>query len=104
MPDQQLRHYALAQDINAGQTFVHGRGGKHWTAMEDADTTNMRRSTRTGDLLVAIPVSFRGTPQGMPLSIPTGQDRPAHQQGKPFMTTAVGADLMFKHNVPDTEP
>lgn len=64
------RHYALAQDLKAGQTFVHGRGGKHWTATEDADTTNMGRSTRTGDPLVAIPVSFRGTPQGMPLSIP----------------------------------
>lgn len=64
------RHYALAQDIKAGQTFVHGRGGKHWTALEDADTTNMRKHARTGELLVAIPVSFRGTPQGMPISIP----------------------------------
>lgn len=63
-------HYVLAQDIKSGQTFVHGRGGKHWTATADASTTDMRRSTRTGDLLVAIPVSFRGTPQGMPLSVP----------------------------------
>ncbi|QDG89093.1 hypothetical protein [Pseudarthrobacter sp. NIBRBAC000502770] len=70
MPDSTAPHYALAQDLKAGQTFVQGRGGKHWTAMEDADTVNMRRSTRTGDLLVAIPVTFRGTPQGMPLSVP----------------------------------
>lgn len=63
-------HYALAQNIKAGQTFVHGRGGKHWTALTDADTTNMRRHARTGELLVAVEVSFRGAPQGMPLGVP----------------------------------
>ena len=66
------RHYVLAQNIKAGQTFVHGRGGKHWTALEDADTSSMRRHPHTRDLLVAVPVSFRGTPQGMPLGIPLG--------------------------------
>lgn len=70
MPEQPPRHYALAQDLKAGQTFVHGRGGKHWTALANASVTDMRRHTRTGELLVAVPVSFRGTPQGMPLSIP----------------------------------
>jgi len=60
--------YALAQDIKAGQTFVFGRGGKHWTALEDANTTNMRR--RGNDLLVTIPVSFHGCPQSQPLSVP----------------------------------
>lgn len=64
------RQFVLAQDIKAGQTFVHGRGGKHWTAQADADTTNMRKHARTGDLLVSVPVAFRGTVQGMPLAVP----------------------------------
>lgn len=64
--------YALSQDIKAGQTFVYGRGGKHWTALEDADATNMRRSS-TGELLVAIPVSFHGVRQGMALGVPLDQ-------------------------------
>lgn len=62
--------YVLAQNIKAGQKFVHGRGGKHWTATSDADSTNMRRHHTTGDLLVTVPVSFRGTPQGMAMSLP----------------------------------
>jgi hypothetical protein len=62
--------YVLAQNIKAGQKFVHGRGGKHWTATSDADTTDMRRHTVTGDLLVVVSVSFRGTPQGMRMSLP----------------------------------
>lgn len=62
--------YVLAQNIKSGLVFVHGRGGKHWTATSDADTTNMRRHAVTGELLVAVSVSFRGTPQGMRLSIP----------------------------------
>jgi hypothetical protein len=61
--------YALAQDIKAGDTFVYGRGGKHWTALEDADTTDMRR-THSGELLVSISVSFHGVAQGMPLGVP----------------------------------
>lgn len=65
-----LRQFVLAQDLKAGQTFVHGRGGKHWTALTDADTTNMRRHGSTGELLVAVEVSFRGTKQGMPLGVP----------------------------------
>lgn len=64
------RHFVLAQNIKAGQTFVHGRGGKHWTALTDADSTNMRRHGRTNELLVAVEASFRGTPQGMPLGVP----------------------------------
>lgn len=64
------RHYVLAQNIRAGQTFVHGQGGKHWTALADADSTNMRTHARTGAPLVSVPVSFRGTVQGMPLGIP----------------------------------
>ncbi|ACL42287.1 hypothetical protein Achl_4336 (plasmid) [Pseudarthrobacter chlorophenolicus A6] len=64
------RQFVLAQDIKAGQTFVHGKGGKHWTALADADTTNMRKHGRTGDLLVSVPVSSRGTAQGMPLGVP----------------------------------
>lgn len=68
MPEQQ--HFTLAQDLKAGQTFVHGRGGKHWTAVADADTTNMRRHHRTGQPLVSVEVSFRGTRQSMPLSVP----------------------------------
>lgn len=64
------RHYALAQNIKSGQTFVHGKGGKHWTALADADTTSMRKHGRTGELLVSVPVSFRGTVQGMPLGVP----------------------------------
>lgn len=67
MPEQQ--YFALAQDLKAGQTFVHGRGGKHWTALADADTTNMRRG-RTDDLLVSVEVSYRGTRQSMPLPVP----------------------------------
>lgn len=62
--------YVLAQSIKAGQKFVHGRGGKHWTATSDADTTNMRTHTVTGELLVAVSISFRGTPQGMRMSLP----------------------------------
>ncbi|HEX9226841.1 MAG TPA: hypothetical protein VF885_09300 [Arthrobacter sp.] len=62
--------YVLAQNIKAGQKFVHGRGGKHWTATSDADTTNMRTHTVTGELLVAVEISFRGTPQGMRMSLP----------------------------------
>jgi hypothetical protein len=62
--------YVLAQNIKAGQKFVHGRGGKNWTATADADTTNMRRHAVTGELLVAVSVSFRGTPQGTRLSLP----------------------------------
>lgn len=62
--------YVLAQNIKSGQKFVHGRGGKHWTATSDADSTNMRRHHNTGDLLVTVPVSFRGTPQGMAMSLP----------------------------------
>jgi hypothetical protein len=62
--------YVLAQNIKAGQKFVHGRGGKHWTATADADTANMRTHAVTGDLLVAVSVSFRGTPQGMRMSLP----------------------------------
>jgi hypothetical protein len=62
--------HVLAQNIKAGQKFVHGRGGKHWTATSDADTTDMRRHTLSGELLVAVSVSFRGTPQGVPLSVP----------------------------------
>lgn len=61
-------HYALAQGIKAGQTFSYGRGGKHWTALEDADAKNLRR--RGNDLLVTIAVSYRGVPQSSPLSIP----------------------------------
>ncbi|MFB9714035.1 hypothetical protein [Arthrobacter methylotrophus] len=64
------RHYVLAQNIKAGQKFVYGRGGKHWTATADADSTNMRRHLTTGELLVTVPVSFRGTPQGMAMSLP----------------------------------
>lgn len=64
------RQFVLAQDIKSGQVFVHGKGGKHWTALADADATNMRQRAGTGDLLVSIPVSFRGTVQGMPLGIP----------------------------------
>lgn len=64
------REYVLAQNIKAGQVFVHGRGGKHWTALSDADTTNMRRHSTTGELLVAVSISFRGTPQGTRLSLP----------------------------------
>ena len=62
--------YVLAQNIKAGQTFVHGQGGKHWTATSDADSTDMRRHTVTGELLVAVSISFRGTPQGMRMSLP----------------------------------
>lgn len=62
--------YVLAQNIKAGQVFVHGRGGKHWTATSDADSTNMRTHTVTGELLVAVSISFRGTPQGMRMSLP----------------------------------
>ena len=62
--------YVLAQNIKAGQKFVHGKGGKHWTATSGADATNMRRHTITGELLVAVSVSFRGTPQGMRMSLP----------------------------------
>lgn len=62
--------YVLAQNIKAGQKFVHGRGGKHWTATSDADTTNMRRHTVTGELLVAVEVTFRDTPQGGNMGIP----------------------------------
>lgn len=62
--------YVLAQNIKSGQVIVHGRGGKHWTATSDADSTNMRRHTVTGELLVAVSVSFRGTPQGMRMSLP----------------------------------
>lgn len=63
--------YVLAQNIKSGQKFVHGRGGKHWTATADADSTSMRRHHTTGDLLVSVPVSFRGTPpQGMAMSLP----------------------------------
>ena len=64
------RQFVLAQNIKAGQTFVHGRGGKHWTALTDADTTNMRKHATTGELLVAVEVSFRGTRQGMPIGVP----------------------------------
>lgn len=64
------RHFVLAQNIKAGQIFVHGKGGKHWTALADADTTNMHKHGRAGDLLVSVPVSFRGTVQGMPLGVP----------------------------------
>lgn len=64
------RHYVLAQNIRAGQTFVYGRGGKHWTATSDADTTDMRRHAVTGELLVAVEVTFRGTPQSMALRAP----------------------------------
>ena len=67
MSEQQ--YFALAQDLKAGQTFVHGRGGKHWTALADADTTSMRRG-RTGDLLVSVEVSYRGIRQSMPLPVP----------------------------------
>jgi len=61
--------HALAQNIKAGDTFAYGRGGKHWTALEDADTTSMRR-THAGELLVSISVSFHGVRQGMPLGVP----------------------------------
>lgn len=64
------REYVLAQNITAGQTFVHGQGGKHWTALADADSTNMRTHGLTGKLLVAVEVSFRGTPQGGRLGVP----------------------------------
>jgi hypothetical protein len=67
------REYVLAQNLKAGQTFVHGRGGKHWTATTDADSTNMRTHGLTGALLVAVEVTFRGTPQGMPLRVPLGK-------------------------------
>jgi hypothetical protein len=70
MCDPAPSHYVLAQNIKAGQTFVHGRGGKHWTATSDADTTDMRRHAVTADLLVAVEVTFRGTPQGIPLGVP----------------------------------
>jgi hypothetical protein len=70
MSDFTPSRYVLAQNIKSGQKFVHGRGGKHWTATADADTTNMRRHHTTGDLLVTVPVSFRGTPQGMAMSLP----------------------------------
>lgn len=63
-----VAYYALAQNIKAGQTFSYGRGGKQWTALEDADTTNMRR--RGNDLLVSIAVSCHGVVQSMPISVP----------------------------------
>ena len=62
--------YVLSQNIKAGQKFVHGRGGKHWTATADADSTDMRRHHTTGELLVTVPVSYRGTPQSMDMSLP----------------------------------
>lgn len=62
--------YVLAQNIKAGQVFVYGQGGKHWTATSDADTTDMRTHSVTGGLLVAVSISFRGTPQGMRMSLP----------------------------------
>jgi hypothetical protein len=70
MRNQTPTRYVLVQNIKAGQVFVHGRGGKHWTAQADADATNMRRHAATGVLLVAVEVTFRGTPQGMPLRVP----------------------------------
>lgn len=43
--------YTLAQNLESGQTFVHGKHG------------------RTGDLLVSVLVSFRGTVQSGALGI-----------------------------------
>lgn len=70
MSDFTPARYVLAQNIKAGQKFVHGRGGKHWTATADADSTDMRRHHTTGELLVTVPVSYRGTPQSMDMSLP----------------------------------
>lgn len=70
MSDLTPARYVLAQNIKAGQKFVHGRGGKHWTATADADSTDMRRHHTTGELLVTVPVSYRGTPQSMDMSLP----------------------------------
>jgi hypothetical protein len=65
-------YYSLSQDIKAGQTFAYGRGGKHWTALADANTHDMQRRTENGKtvLYVAIPVSYRGVEQSAPLPVP----------------------------------
>jgi hypothetical protein len=81
------RHFVLAQNIKAGQTFVHGHGGKHWAALTDADTTNMRKHAGTGDLLISVEVSFRGTPQGMPLGVPLDKIVRLVREAAPSKTT-----------------
>jgi hypothetical protein len=62
--------FVLAQIIKAGQTFAHGQGGRHWTALADADSTNMRTHGRTGSLLVSVPVAYRGTVQSGSFGVP----------------------------------
>ncbi|WP_104140035.1 hypothetical protein [Arthrobacter sp. ZGTC131] len=60
----------MVQGINSGQTLAHGRGGKHWTALADADTKDMVRHGITDEPLVGLEVQCRRTKQTGRIRIP----------------------------------